>query len=162
MERRRVGILVFDDIEVLDFCGPFEVFSVARLDEARRLQEPSPFEVLLVAETVDHITTTGGMRVLPDVAFAECPALDILLVPGGIGTRREMDNPALLTFVQEQAQRASCVASVCTGALILGQAGLLEGLRATTHWARLGPDAASSFRRSRWMEPATWWTRGRS
>jgi transcriptional regulator GlxA family with amidase domain len=137
MERRRVGILVFDDIEVLDFCGPFEVFSVARLDEARRLQEPSPFEVLLVAETVDHITTTGGMRVLPDVAFAECPALEILLVPGGIGTRREMHNPALLTFVQEQALRCERVASVCTGALILGQAGLLDGLRATTHWRAL-------------------------
>lgn len=73
MKRTRVGILIFDDVEVLDYCGPFEVFSVTRLDEARRLQEPSPFDILLVAETLDPVTTTGGMRVLPDVTFEDCP-----------------------------------------------------------------------------------------
>jgi len=133
----RVGILLFNDIEVLDFCGPFEVFSVTRLDEARRREQPSPFEVLLVAETLDPVRTAGGMRVLPMACFAECPALDILVVPGGMGTRREMANPLVLDFVRGQAAAAGLVASVCTGALILGKAGLLAGLRATTHWRSL-------------------------
>ncbi len=137
MDRARVGILIFDDVEVLDYCGPFEVFSVTRMDESRRTQEKSPFEVLLVAETLDHVTTTGGMRVLPDITFEDCPALDILVVPGGLGTRREMANPAVLAFVKAQAATADLVASVCTGSLILGRAGLLEGKRATTHWAAL-------------------------
>jgi putative intracellular protease/amidase len=137
MERTRVGILIFDDVEVLDFCGPFEVFSVTRLDEGRRLQEPSPFEVLLVAETLDYITTSGGMRVLPEVDFESCPRLDILVVPGGMGTRREMSNEAVLAFVKTQEKTADLVASVCTGSLILGKAGLLEGMHATTHWASL-------------------------
>lgn len=137
MDRKRVGILIFDDVEVLDFCGPFEVFSVARLDEARRLQERSPFEVLLVAETPDLVTASGGMRVLPDVAFEDCPELDILVVPGGMGARREMANEVLLGFLRAQAGTAEIVASVCTGSLLLGKAGLLEGRRATTHWASL-------------------------
>jgi transcriptional regulator GlxA family with amidase domain len=137
MDRRRVGIMLFNDIEVLDFCGPFEVFSVARLDEARRRDEPSPFEVVLVAETLAPVTTAGGMRVLPAAAFAHCPPLDLLLVPGGMGTRREMLNEAVLRFVRGQAAGAELVASVCTGALILGKAGLLAGLRATTHWRSL-------------------------
>jgi len=137
MERARAGILLFNDIEVLDFCGPFEVFSVTRLDEARRREQPSPFEVLLVAETMDPVTTAGGMQVLPMASFAGCPALDVLVVPGGMGTRREMLNPAVLDFVRAQAAGAGLVASVCTGALILGKAGLLSGLRATTHWRSL-------------------------
>ena len=134
MNRKRVGILLFNDIEVLDYCGPFEVFSVVRLEEESRRQEPSPFEVVLVAETMDVITTTGGMQVLPMASFADCAPLDILVVPGGFGTRKEMLNEAMLRFAREQARRCEIVASVCTGALILGKAGLLDGLRATTHW----------------------------
>jgi transcriptional regulator GlxA family with amidase domain len=137
MERRRAGILIFNDVEVLDFCGPFEVLSVARLDEERRRQDPSPFEVLLVAETLSPVTTAGGMQVLPMADFAHCPALDLLLVPGGMGTRREMLNEAVLRFVRAQAAGAELTASVCTGALVLGKAGLLDGLRATTHWRSL-------------------------
>jgi transcriptional regulator GlxA family with amidase domain len=137
MNHKRVGILLFNDIEVLDFCGPFEVFSVARLDEERRRQDPSPLEVLLVAESRDTVTTAGGMKVLPMASFAGCPPLDILVVPGGMGTRKEMLNDAVLRFVREQAAKVELVASVCTGALILGKAGLLGGLRATTHWRSL-------------------------
>lgn len=137
MKRIRVGILVFRDVEALDCCGPYEVFAVTRLREGRRLEEPSPFETLLVAETLESVTVTGGMRLLPNVAFDHCPRLDVLVVPGGMGTQREMANEALIRFVREQAENASLVASVCTGALILGQAGLLDGLRATTHWASL-------------------------
>jgi len=137
MDRIRVGLLVFNDVEVLDFCGPFEVFSVTRLDEARRREEPSPFEVVLLAETLDPIVTAGGMKVLPMATLTHCPPLDLLVVPGGQGTRREMLNETVLRFVREQAAATGLVASVCTGSLILARAGLLKGLRATTHWRSL-------------------------
>lgn len=137
MERKRIGIIIFDEVEVLDFCGPFEVFSVTRLDEARRRDEPSPFDVLLVAEFNRTVTATGGMKVVPDFTFENCPPLDILVVPGGWGTRREMKNNAMLSFVVSRAAQVETLASVCTGSLILGNAGLLDGLRATTHWRSL-------------------------
>jgi transcriptional regulator GlxA family with amidase domain len=137
MNRTRVGILVFPDVEVLDFCGPFEVFSVTRLDEARRREEPSPFEVVLVAETEGVVKATGGLRVLPDHALATCPPLDVLVVPGGWGTRREMSNRGLLDWIATRAREVETLTSVCTGSMLLGQAGLLDGRRATTHWRSL-------------------------
>ena len=137
MNRKNVGILVFRDIEVLDFCGPFEVLSVTRLDEEKRRSEPSPFNVFLVAETAETVVTTGGMKVQPDYTLASCPPLDMLIVPGGWGTRREMDNPRLLEWIVERAEQVEILASVCTGALLLGKAGLLENRRATTHWRSL-------------------------
>ncbi len=137
MQRTTVGIVVFDEIEVLDFCGPFEVFSVVRLDEARRREEPSPFEVKLIGETGQTITTSGGMRVTPDHSFGDCPQLDILCVPGGWGTRRELANPVMLEWLRNRAPQAELLTSVCTGAMLLGFAGLLEGRRATTHWRSL-------------------------
>ena len=93
-----------------------------------------PFEVLLVAQFDRPVSTTGGMKVLPHITFDCCPPLDILVVPGGWGTRREMKNDAMLSFVVSRAARIETLASVCTGSLILGNAGLLDGLRATTHW----------------------------
>lgn len=138
MERKRIGIIVFDDIEVLDFCGPFEVFSATRLNEERRREDPSPFEVLLVAQFNRSVITTGGMKVSPDFTFDNCPPLDILVVPGGWGTRSEMKNEVLLSFVVDRAAQVEMLTSVCTGSLILGSAGLLDGLRATTHWRSLG------------------------
>ena len=135
--RIRTGIVLFPDVEVLDYCGPFEVLSSTRIHPEKRREEPSPFEVLLIAQSTQPITTTGGMRVLPDVAFASCPPLDIVIVPGGWGTRREMQNDVLVDWVRERAATASIVASVCTGALVLGSAGVLRGLRATTHWQSL-------------------------
>ena len=137
MSRRRVGILVFDDVEVLDFCGPFEVFSVTRLDEARRRETSSPFEVLLVAERAAPVTASGGLRVLPDVDLDGCPPLDLLVVPGGWGTRREIGNRRLLDWIAARGAAAATLASVCTGAMLLGEAGLLDGRRATTHWRSL-------------------------
>lgn len=137
MQRTTVGIVVFDEIEVLDFCGPFEVFSVVRLDEAKRREEPSPFNVKLVGETGQTITTSGGMRVTPDHSFVDCPSLDILCVPGGRGTRRELSNPVMLEWLRSQAHQVELLTSVCTGAMLLGFAGLLEGRRATTHWRSL-------------------------
>ena len=137
MERKRVGIVVFEDIEVLDFCGPFEVFAAARLDEAKRREEPSPFAVVLVAEKNGPIVTAGGMKVIPDHTFETCPKLDILVVPGGWGTRRELNNPAMLDWLRLRASEVETLTSVCTGAMLLGAAGLLDGHRATTHWRSL-------------------------
>ncbi|RJQ80209.1 MAG: DJ-1/PfpI family protein [Desulfobacteraceae bacterium] len=135
--RKRVGIVIFKDIEVLDFCGPFEVFSATRIDEAKRREEPSPFEVFLVAETLSNVTTTGGMKVIPHFSFENCPKLDILVVPGGWGTRKELKNPLMLEWLRSKAAEVETMTSVCTGAMLLGHAGLIDGLHATTHWKSL-------------------------
>jgi transcriptional regulator GlxA family with amidase domain len=137
MDRKRVGIVIFADVEVLDFCGPFEVFSVTRLNEERRREEPSPFEVVLIAESLDPVAATGGLRVQPNYTLETAPPLHILVVPGGWGTRREINNPTLLRWVTEQARRVDTLTSVCTGAMLLGKAGLLDGRHATTHWRSL-------------------------
>jgi transcriptional regulator GlxA family with amidase domain len=138
MNRRRVGILAFPEVEVLDFCGPFEVFCATRLDEARRREEPSPYEVVLVAERAGVVVATGGLKVVPDHTLDDCPPLDVLVVPGGWGTRKEMGNDRLVAWIAERSGRVEALASVCTGALLLGKAGLLDGRRATTHWQALG------------------------
>jgi transcriptional regulator GlxA family with amidase domain len=137
MEKKRVGIVLFDKIEVLDFCGPFEVFSAVRLNEEKRFEEPSPFEVLLVAERSEPIVTSGGMKVMPGNTFESCPKLDILMVPGGWGVRKELSNQVLLDWLRRRAVQVELLASVCTGSMLLGHAGLLDGLRATTHWRSL-------------------------
>src|ERR1700687_299116 len=103
MNRKQVGILIFDNVEVLDFCGPFEVFSVTRLNEEKRREEPSPFEVFLVAERNEPVVTSGNMKFLPDYTFASCPGLDILCVPGGWGTRSEIRNPVMLDWLRSRA-----------------------------------------------------------
>lgn len=137
MNRTRTGILVFDDVEVLDFCGPYEVFATARLNESRRREDSSPFEPLLVAERPEPVIASGGMRVLPDHKLDDCPPLDVLLVPGGWGVRRELSNRRLLGWISGRAGEVRTLASVCTGAMLLGEAGLLDGRRATTHWRSL-------------------------
>jgi len=137
MKRTRVGILIFDDVEVLDFCGPFEVFSVTRLDEATRRETASPFEVVVIAEKTDPVVASGGLRVVPDCTLESCPPLDLLVVPGGWGTRREIGNKRLLEWIAARAAQVETLTSVCTGAMLLGHAGLLDGHRATTHWRSL-------------------------
>lgn len=137
MERKRVGILMFENIEVLDFAGPWEVLTAVRLDEGRRWETESPFEVLLVAERADPVRCYGGMRVIPDATLAGCPPLDILLVPGGWGTRKETGNRELVAWIRDRAAAAELTASVCTGARLLAAAGVLDGRRATTHWNSL-------------------------
>lgn len=137
MDKKRVGILIFPNVEVLDFCGPFEVFSVTRLHEEARREEPSPFEVLLVAERMDTVVATGGLKVVPDVTIDACPPLDILVVPGGWGTRTEVNNQRLIDWIGERGRSVETLTSVCTGSMLLGQAKLLDGRRATTHWRSL-------------------------
>src|SRR5215217_2986662 len=126
MTRRRVGILIFPDVEVLDFCGPFEVFSVARLDEDRRQEEPSPYEVVLVAERPGMVVASGGLKIVPDHTLEDCPPLDVLMVPGGWGTRREIANERLIAWIAGRGPQVQTLASVCTGSMLLGQAGLLD------------------------------------
>jgi transcriptional regulator GlxA family with amidase domain len=140
MTRRTVGILIFNDVEVLDFAGPFEVFSRTRLvagAESRRTDESAPFCVFTVARTAEPVTTIGAMRVLPAYAWDQAPPIDILVVPGGFGTRSLLRDEPTLAWIRDAAARASISTSVCTGALLLAQAGLLRGRRATTHWAAL-------------------------
>lgn len=137
MSQQTVGILIFPDVEVLDFCGPLEVFAVTRVNEERRAEEPSPFRVVLIAETMDPVTTVSGMRVLPEFTLENHPDLDILLVPGGAGTRPLQTHKRLLGWIALCAQQVKILASVCTGSFLLAAAGQLEGRAATTHWQSL-------------------------
>lgn len=125
---RTVAIVLFDDVEVLDFAGPFEIFSVTG-----RRNGLEPFAVRTVSERGQTIRARNGLVVTPSDSFATCPAPDILLVPGGFGTRREMKNPVMLEWVAREGRRCDLLLSVCTGSLVLATAGLLDGLAATTH-----------------------------
>ena len=138
---RNLAIFLFEAVEVLDFAGPYEVFSVAGL----RTMPQKPFNVYTVAEK-SPVVARNGLTIIPDFLLDNCPPPDIFLVPGGGGTtpegepfgsRKEMHNPLVLKWVQQHAQSAELVLSVCTGALILGQAGLLENKKATTHFKAL-------------------------
>lgn len=140
--RRRTAILIFDEVEVLDFAGPFEVFSVT--DEISRQQR---FHVFTVAQNAGTVRARNGLKVVPDFTLENAPAAHILIIPGGYGTRALLKKPALIEWVRRQARDAELVISVCTGALVLGQAGLLDGLEVTTHienldeLARVAPSA---------------------
>jgi len=133
-----IGILIFDDVEVLDFCGPFEVFSVAAKVAQEAGSEPA-FTVFTLAERADGqpIRCVGGLRVQPEYSLDNHPPIDLLVVPGGWGTRREVDNARLIDWIRAQAASAQLTTSVCTGAFLLGRAGLLEGRKVTTHWASI-------------------------
>lgn len=131
---RSIGILVFDDVEELDFTGPFEVFGMAN-EVAVRTGLPPLFDLKLIAEHDGVVRGAHHLRFLPDLTIGACDKLDILLVPGGQGTRREVANPQLLGWIATIAARAEWVVSVCTGALLLTAAGPARGKRVTTHWA---------------------------
>ena len=121
------GLLIFDGAEELDFVGPWEVFATSRM--LREDDDP----VILIAESLDPVLCAKGMRVLPDHTLADHPPLDVLLVPGGQGTRREVTNPALIDWIRATADTAQWVASVCTGSLLLHEAGPARGRRVATH-----------------------------
>ncbi|HVP64726.1 MAG TPA: DJ-1/PfpI family protein [candidate division Zixibacteria bacterium] len=133
-KQRTFGILLFPNIESIDCCGPYDVFASARLSEELRRETQSPIRVLLISDSLDPVTAAGGIRILPDVDFASCPPLDVLVVPGGQGTRAAMNDQPYLDFIRKQAEKAERIASLGTGSLVLGAAGLLNGLSATTHW----------------------------
>lgn len=122
----RIGFLVFPRVTQLDLAGPYEVFG--------RLPETS---VHLVAKTADPIRSEWGLTFLPTETFDDPPRLDVVCVPGGNGINALLDDDRVLAFLREQAAAATYVTAVCTGALVLGAAGLLRGYRATTHWLSL-------------------------
>jgi len=140
MKRDTVGIFLFDDVEVLDFAGPFEVFSRTRLvpgAESRRTDDSAPFTVFTVARSAAPVVAIGGLTIVPSYSWDTAPPIDILVIPGGFGTRGLLGDAAALAWIRDAASRASLVTSVCSGALLLAQNGLLRGRRATTHWAAL-------------------------
>jgi len=125
---------------VLDFAGPFEVFSRTRLvpgPASRRDEASAPFRVVTVARTRASVRAAGGLAVTPHHGFDDAPAIDVLFVPGGWGTRPLLDDAETIAWIVRAAARAELVCSVCTGALLLARAGLLAGKRATTHWGAL-------------------------
>jgi len=124
------GMLIFDDAEELDFVGPWEVFTTAA-----KMDERNGDRVLTIAERAAPVRCNKGLRVLPDATFTDAPPLDVVLVPGGQGTRREVDNPVLIEWLRTVGARCTWVTSVCTGALLLHEAGFAKGRRVTTHWA---------------------------
>lgn len=137
-ETLNVAVLIFPDVDILDFCGPFEVFSVAA-----RWDDPKPFHVYTIAENPEPLLTRGGLNVVPTYTLDACPRPDLLVVPGGLGSRTAMVNPKIVGWIRQWARQSAIresphegkemLLSVCTGALILGKAGLLDGLKAATH-----------------------------
>jgi cyclohexyl-isocyanide hydratase len=124
MTTYRIGLLAFPAMTQLDLTGPLQVF--AGLPNA---------EVHVLGKTLDPIRTHGGLTLIPDTTLADCPGLDVICVPGGAGVLDLMDDEVVLSFLRTQAETATFVGSICTGALVLGAAGLLRGKKATTHWA---------------------------
>ena len=123
---RRIGMVIFPRLTQLDMTGPYEV--LARLPNTT---------VDLVARDLDPVKTDRGMRIVPTVTIADCPPLDVVMVPGGHGQQDLMEDEVVLEFLRKQASSAKYVTSVCTGSLVLGAAGLLKGRRATCHWAAI-------------------------
>ena len=140
IHKLNVGILIFDGIEVLDFAGPFEVFSRTRLVpgvDSRRSDASAPFRVFTLTRNGETVTATGDLQLTPRYSFQTSPPIDLLVVPGGYGTRALLRDRETLDWICTTAAKAKKVTSVCTGSLLLAQAGLLDGRRATTHYGAL-------------------------
>lgn len=132
---RTIGIFVFDDVEVLDFAGPYEVFTCATRVAAKiNPQGDAPFRVRTVGATSAMLRARAGLSVLPEADFANAGDIDVLIVPGGVVTA-ERTKPDVIAWIAATAATSELTASVCTGAILLAQAGLLDGQPATTHWA---------------------------
>jgi transcriptional regulator GlxA family with amidase domain len=129
----RVGSFLFNKVEVLDFAGPFEVFSLTTLEN-----DEKPFVVETVSEKGNLVNARNGLKVQPDYNFDNMPQFDILIIPGGPGARdQEIHNDNVIKWIANQMQNVEIMTSVCTGALLLAKAGLLKGKKGTTHWASL-------------------------
>ena len=126
----KVGILIFDEVEVLDFAGPFEVFSITTDNNEAKL-----FNVSIIAENNRIINARNGLKVLPDYSLQDAKEIDVLIIPGGFGAETvEFKNKVLLEWIIETNQKTIITASVCTGAIILAETKLLDNRKATTHW----------------------------
>lgn len=152
---RTVGIYLFDDVEVLDFAGPFEVFSTASRVSGRLSPDlPKPFEVFTLAAHTHPVRARGGLVVQPTFDLAHHLPLDVLVIPGGVVTA-ELDNEEVIAWIAHTAQSTLITASVCTGAFLLGKAGLLRGKSATTHWEDIA-EFRSMFPDTRVHEATRW------
>jgi len=152
-KRLSLAVVLFEGFELLDVFGPLEMFGLL----------PEQFEIFLAAESGDIIASSQGPKSLVDYRFEACPEFDILLVPGGKGTRREVDNPVLLEWLRCQAQTAQYVTSVCTGSALLARAGLLDGRRATTNkaafeWVESQGEQVDWQKQARWVEDDHYFT----
>ena len=131
---RTIGIYIFDEVEVLDLGGPFEVFSTASRMKARLMPDAArPFDVFTIADAIRPIRARGGLMVHPSYELTNHPAIDVLIVPGGVVTA-ELERAPIIEWIKRTATKAELTASVCTGAFLLGKAGLLRGKTITTHW----------------------------
>lgn len=126
------GVLLFPDAEELDFVGPWEVFTMSAM--ARHQGRMPEGQVITIAETSSPVRCAKGMRIVPDFTIDNAPKLDVLLIPGGQGTRVELENGRLIDWIATVAQTCTWVTSVCTGAVLLAEAGPAAGKRVTTHW----------------------------
>jgi transcriptional regulator GlxA family with amidase domain len=146
---KRIGLLIFDDVDLLDVGGPYEVFLTAgRLRE--RAGQPNPFEVVTIGVTSDPVRSYGGMGLVPTLAIDDAGSLDAIVIPGAIAIDEVAARPSILSAVRRLVEKADIVTSVCTGAFLLGDAGLLDEIDWTTHWedvdvlaARIGSDRGS-------------------
>jgi transcriptional regulator GlxA family with amidase domain len=150
MAQQTLGVLLFPEFELLDVFGPLEAFGHAR----------EWFRIVTVAEQAGPVTSAQGPRAVADHGFADCPPLDVLLVPGGMGTRREVDNRALVEWIARQARTAQTTTSVCTGAALLARAGVLDGRRATSNkrafgWVTEQGPKVHWVRQARWVDDGT-------
>lgn len=131
MRQWKIGILLFNEVEVLDFAGPFEVLSITTYPDSNI----KPFEIKTIAQTKEIVRARNGLQVLPDYSFTDNPNFDILIIPGGYGAEEiEIHNDVVVSWIKNQMNRVTLMTSVCTGAFLLAKAGLLDGKRATTHW----------------------------
>lgn len=155
-----IGIYLFDEVEVLDFAGPFEVFSTAaRVAPPETMQAGKLFEVCTVAQQAGAVRARGGLQVLPDFHFANHPAIDVLVAPGGVVTA-ELVKREVIEWLARTADRCALTLSICTGAFLLGAAELLDGKSATTHWEDIA-DLRAMFPSIAVRDNARWIDEGR-
>jgi transcriptional regulator GlxA family with amidase domain len=147
MAQKTLGVLLFPEFELLDVFGPLEAFGQAK----------DWFRIVTVAERPGPVASAQGPRAMADHGFTDCPRLDILLVPGGMGTRREVNNTVLVDWIARQARAAETTTSVCTGAALLAKAGVLDGRRATSNkrafgWVTEQGPKVDWVRQARWVD----------
>jgi transcriptional regulator GlxA family with amidase domain len=155
-----IAIYLFPDVEVLDFAGPYEVFTTASRVFKRRNPDASElFRVFTVAQTAGLVRARAGLEVKPDHMIAEHPPIDVLVVPGGVVTR-QLDAPEVIEWIARQHRETRITASVCTGAFLMAKAGVLEGKSATTHWEDIA-DLRAMFPQLQVLENRRWVDEGK-